>query len=377
MKIQLPARKRILMTSDTLGGVWSYSMGLARSMEIHRTDFHLMTMGAPLSPAQRQEASQIKNLSLYETDFRVEWMESPWEEVDAAGKRLQQLEAEIVPDVIHLNGYAHGDLPWRAPVLIVAHSCVLSWWRAVHAQEAPAKYHLYKTRVSAGLRCAHAVVAPSSDMLLSLRINYRFAGRGKVIFNGHPFFGARREKKQPVVFAAGRLWDEAKNFAILNQIAPRLKWPVCIAGQSYRPEGGQRFFTNLNCLGCLPPERLSAHLRTAAIFAHPAYYEPFGLSILEAAQAGCALVLGDIPSLRELWADAAIFVSPDNEESVYEGISSLISSESLRGEMSARAQRRALHYSAANMAFGYQEIYRELIAGRSAAPSRSQKEAVS
>ncbi len=31
----------------------------------------------------------------------------------------------------------------------------------------------------------------------------------------------------------------------------------------------------------------------------PARYEPFGLSVLEAALSGCALVLGDIPSLRE------------------------------------------------------------------------------
>ena len=50
----------------------------------------------------------------------------------------------------------------------------------------------------------------------------------------------------------------------------------------------------------------------AAIYALPARYEPFGLSVLEAAQHGCALVLGDIDSLRENWDGAALFVDPDD-----------------------------------------------------------------
>ena len=35
------------------------------------------------------------------------------------------LERRLRPDVVHLNGYTHGALPWRAPVLVVGHSCVL------------------------------------------------------------------------------------------------------------------------------------------------------------------------------------------------------------------------------------------------------------
>jgi glycogen synthase len=51
----------------------------------------------------------------------------------------------------------------------------------------------------------------------------------------------------------------------------------------------------------------------ASIYALPARYEPFGLSALEAALSGCALILGDIPSLREVWLEAAPYVSPDDE----------------------------------------------------------------
>ncbi|MEB3829625.1 glycosyltransferase [Phormidium sp. CCY1219] len=61
----------------------------------------------------------------------------------------------------------------------------------------------------------------------------------------------------------------------------------------------------------MSPEELSHWYARAAIYAFPARYEPFGLSVLEAALSGCALVLGDIPRLREMWGDAAVFANPD------------------------------------------------------------------
>ena len=65
-------------------------------------------------------------------------------------------------------------------------------------------------------------------------------------------------------------------------------------------------------LGRLDERRWPSGWPRAAIYALPARYEPFGLSALEAALSGCALVLGDIPSLREVWGDAAVFVPPDD-----------------------------------------------------------------
>lgn len=66
-----------------------------------------------------------------------------------------------------------------------------------------------------------------------------------------------------------------------------------------------------------------------------------GLSVLEAAQAGCALVLGDIDSLRELWDGAATFV-PE------------------RQALAARAKQRSLALTPERMASQYAALYREL-----------------
>lgn len=85
----------------------------------------------------------------------------------------------------------------------------------------------------------------------------------------------------------------------------------------------------------------------AAIYALPARYEPFGLSALEAGLSGCALVLGDIPSLREIWGDAALFVPPD-DAALHAVLMELIGDAAQREQLGWRA--RALQFSAQHMA---------------------------
>jgi glycosyltransferase involved in cell wall biosynthesis len=54
---------------------------------------------------------------------------------------------------------------------------------------------------------------------------------------------------------------------------------------------------------------MAAAYAGASVFASMALYEPFGLAVLEAAQAGTRLVLRDTPGFRELWDGAATFVA--------------------------------------------------------------------
>jgi hypothetical protein len=61
------------------------------------------------------------------------------------------------------------------------------------------------------------------------------------------------------------------------------------------------------------------------VSAAPARYEPFGLSILEAAGDRCALMLGDIPSLREIWDSRAQSVAPGDHEALLAALATLLS----------------------------------------------------
>lgn len=344
----------ILSTADTIGGVWTYILDLARALPAHR--FSVATMGQCPTDSQLATAGAIPNLRLYPSEWKLEWMENPWEDVRRSGEWLLRLEQELQPDVIHLNGYSHGTLPFQAPVLVVAHSCVLSWWRAVKGEDAPQDWNHYRSQVHAGLQAADIVVSPTRALLTELEAIYGEIGVSAIIHNGARTVPTTPIAKQPRVLAAGRLWDEAKNIQLLDQVAPNLDWPILVAGQTDF-EHGSFAANHLKLLGSLPPDCMHQHMQEAAIWAHPALYEPFGLAVLEAAQAECTLVLSDIPTLRELWQDAALFVSPRDPSAWEDALNLLMEDPDLRQTLGARARERAAEYSLERCAHQYAALY--------------------
>ncbi|KYF78169.1 glycosyl transferase family 1 [Sorangium cellulosum] len=353
----------VLMTADTVGGVFSYAIELARALAAHGVRTSLATMGGPLSTSQREAAGSVPGLALFESSYRLEWMDDPWDDVARAGDWLLELEERVRPDVVHLNGYAHGALGFRAPKLVVAHSCVLSWWSAVLGGEAPPQYDRYRREVARGLAAASAVVAPTRAMLDALLRHHGALSRharAAVIPNAADPDRFAPRPKEAFLLAVGRLWDQAKNVAALGEVAPHLPWPIRVAGSDVHPGGGSRPIPSLEHLGVLSPAGVAGALARASIYAHPARYEPFGLSVLEAALSGCALVLGDIPSLREIWRDAALYVDPGDAEALRRALQALIDDPGARQEMASRARARALDFSPRRMVRGYLHLYGDL-----------------
>lgn len=356
-----PPVRRVLMTADTVGGVWTYALELCRALAGDGVQVDLATLGAPLSLAQWAEAREVPGLSIHESSYQLEWMDDPWEDVRASGEWLLELEARLSPDIIHLNGYCHGALPWKTPVLVVAHSCVLSWWEAVKGESAPERYARYREEVARGLRAAERVVAPSKAMLAAAERLYGPFRATQVIANARRAESFPPGVKEPFVLAAGRLWDEAKNLAALDAVAPRLPFPVRVAGETQHPGGGDSARAHhVQPLGRLTPSELAGWMARAAVYALPARYEPFGLSVLEAALAGCALVLGDIPSLREVWGDTALFVHPEDGDGLAEALKRLMADSVERERLAARAHARALTFTPRRMAEAYLELYAAL-----------------
>jgi glycogen(starch) synthase len=359
-----PFPRKVLMTTDTVGGVWNYSLELARGLGERGIEVALATMGAPINELQRDKVDRIPGLRVFESHHKLEWMEEPWRDVEKAGEWLLNLEQRIGPDLIHLNGYVHGSLPWSAPKIVVGHSCVLSWWRAVKGEDAPDNWDRYQMEVACGLHAADLVIAPSAAMLASLGEHYGELPRAQVIANGRDPGLFRPSAKEPMIFSAGRLWDEAKNLEALERVARRLPWPIFVAGDNHHPEGGEIRPHNTRLLGRLSQRALAAWVGRASIYALPARYEPFGLSVLEAALAGCALVLGDIPSLREIWRNRAVFVPPDDHEALERETLALIGAPERRQSLAAGARSRALELTPERMVAGYLAAYGEVLASR-------------
>ena len=360
----------VLMTADTVGGVWTYALDLARGLVEYGCEITLATMGGRLNAGDARTAARIRNLHLHESSFRLEWMDEPWNDVAEAGAWLLTLAHKLRPDIVHLNNFAHGNLSWPAPVLMVGHSCVLSWWQAVKGESAPAGWDHYASSVRSGLQAADLVVAPTRAMLDALQNHYGPLPPSQVIYNGRNARLFRPAAKEPFILAVGRLWDEAKNVQTLDQIGARLAWPVYVAGEDHHPSGSQQHFSHVKPLGKLRAEELAGWLARAGIYALPARYEPFGLSVLEAALSGCALVLGDIQSLREVWGNAALYVAPDDAEGLTTALNRLSGDSQLRSQLAHASFLRAQQYSQSAMGAGYWNAYQALLVD-TALPTRT------
>jgi glycogen(starch) synthase len=348
------------MTADTVGGVWSYAMELCAALRPLGADIVLATLGRHMSRDQRAEVAQLPHVQVHESEFRLEWMPSPWESLASAGDWLLAIANEVSPDVVHLNHLVHAELDWHKPVIVVGHSCVFSWWRAVRGGTPDPSWEQYRRRVKLSLHSADRVVTPSRAMLASLCRHYGPLRQTQVIPNARSADAYQPGRKQPMIFSAGRLWDEAKNVRALCEVAPALKWPVFVAGSDVSPDGKATELEGVNPLGHLPSAALARWLGQAALYVSPARYEPFGLSAVEAALSGCALVLGNIESLREVWGDDALYVDPDDEDGLRETLSDLIDHSETLPIFAERARARARSFNPRRFASAYWSLYRSV-----------------
>jgi glycogen synthase len=366
---------RVLMTTDAGDGAWTHSLDLARGLRARGIDVVLAVLG-PEPTAAHRAAVEALGVRLEHAALGLEWTGDTWRDLAAAIDWLLELERRHRCDVVHLHDYALATCPFASPKIVVARSCVLSWWESVRGQPAPPEWTRYGEAVTAGLAAAAHVVAPTRWMRQALDRLYGAPVRASVIHDARAPGLFEPAGKQPFVLGVGHVSDEAKNLPTLARAGRSLPWPVKIVGTGGAPtsvaaegradgapsaegraEGLVDVFEDVELLGPLSAPEMAELYAHAAIFAAPARYESFGLTVLEAALSGCALVLGDIPSLRELWDDAAVFVPSDDASALSACLHDLVRHPELRHEMGVEAQTRAAAYRFDDMIDAYARVY--------------------
>ena len=350
---------RILVTIDAVGGVWRYAMDLASGLAQYGYVFTFAGFGPAPSEAQRAEAERLGELVWF--DAPLDWTAGHEAELDCIPALLEAVTAERQVDLVHLN------LPSQAcglnidvPLLVVSHSCVVTWFAAVRQTGVPPDWQWQYRRNRAGFDLADAVVAPSHSHAGMLRRSYGQINGLGVVYNGTRPAGEIAEKEAQI-FAAGRWWDDGKNGGLLDEAAGRSAWPVTMAGSVSGPNGQYRALRHARQIGELPHAEILQHMARSAIVASPSRYEPFGLAPLEAAQAGAALVLADISTYRELWDGAALFAPTDDAGAFAEAMNRLASDDALRHEYGVRARERSARYTLEAQARAMQSIYDHLL----------------
>ncbi|MGR3570880.1 glycosyltransferase [Brevirhabdus sp.] len=386
---------RILMTLDAVGGVWRYAMDLGGALAArgHRVIF--AGLGPAPSPAQRQEAAARGILEWGAAP--LDWMADRPGALSDVPAWLETLTRTHRPDLLHLNLPSQAADPrqsgaqpdaWAGPPrVVVTHSCLASWFRAMEGS-APPDHLAWQTRLTrTGLCNAHRVVAPSAAHAALTRTAYGLNESPRPGADRGADWGANRGAKRGAdrvdiavahnagrsplgtpdegdgrVIAAARWWDKAKNGDALDRAAAQIRWPVILLGSCEGP-GGQRWApARARAAGALPHDETLARIASASLFVSPSLYEPFGLAALEAARAARPLLLADIPVYRELWDGAARFFDPRDPDGLAWAIKSLMHTPRDRRALGAAAQRRARRYALSRQANTMIDIYREVTA---------------
>jgi glycosyltransferase involved in cell wall biosynthesis len=357
-----PPLSRVLMSADAVGGVWQYALELARGLSTHGVETVLAVLGPKPGDGAMREAHAIRGLRLIHTGLPLDWTARSEREVLGAAFEVARLADRFGVDVVHLNAPALAACDYAAPVVAVAHSCVATWWQAVRGGVLPADF-AWRARLTAkGLAVASAVIAPTGSFANAIADVYGAPYPITVVRNGRSAASSRNVvRRRRCVFTAGRLWDDGKNIALLDRAAAQIDAPVFAAGETNGPNGAAARFENLHSLGRIAMAELISWYETTGVFVSPSRYEPFGLSVLEAAQTGAPLVLADISTFRELWDGAALFFDKDDADALAHAVRSVLDAPDRAAELGARARSRAERYGADAMVAGTLTVYRSLL----------------
>lgn len=358
------ASRHILMTTDAVGGVWQYASDLVAELLREGCAVTLAVLGPPPDAARRQ--SLPDGVRLIETGLPLDWMSRSAAEVRAAAQGIAALASSLGVDLVHCNSPAlAGAAAFPVPVVAVAHGCIATWWQGARDGPLDPGFAWHADLVRRGLAGAAAAVAPSAAFAAMLETTYRLARPVAVVHNGRPPIAACPVRPpMHAVLTAGRMWDPVKNAAVIDRVAALIDLRLLVAGALEGPHGERTAFTHAVALGEVPEADLAALLARRPVFLSAATFEPFGLAVLEAASAGCALVLSDIPTFRELWDGAALFADPQDAAGLAAAIARLEASPDLRAALGDAALARAERLTPAACATGMAAIYRTLLQPR-------------
>jgi len=113
-------------------------------------------------------------------------------------------------------------------------------------------------------------------------------------------------------------------------------------------------------LGDVSEQRLADLYRTAACLCYPSVYEGFGLPPLEALAVRTPVVAADIPVLREVLADAAVFANPASPEALADALARLLDDDALRRDLVRRGAERVETFTYEAAATRTLEIYQDV-----------------
>lgn len=352
-----PPPPSVLMTVEPPGAVWPHADALVRELSALGVEVTVASL-TPLRPGQRIDYAGLAGVELAQSPHPVSNPADHLHNRPRIADWLLALEEILNPDVVHLTGYLHAGLPWCGKVLVAGHPGSGASYGRLDSEQR----RVCRAAFQYGLKGADMVVTPTEAMMAALTRHFGIAA-GRVIRDGRDPARFTPGNKEPVILSVGMVREDPGQRSALEVAAPRLPWPVVVAGEQADADGHAVRLEGVSGLGRIHPAQLVPWFNRAAVYVALTAEGPGGWA-MEAALAGSALVLGDTAALREMWSGAALFVPPNDADAVAAGLRTLLADRRLREAMGLAARRRAMRHPARTMAEAYLAAYRDLMAAR-------------
>lgn len=160
-------------------------------------------------------------------------------------------------------------------------------------------------------------------------------------------------------FASWRAWTAESEHDVHLVLAGGKGW---FYDQIYATVAELRLTNFVRFPGYIPTEELVDWYRAAELFVYPSLMEGFGLPVLEAMACGTPVICSDLPSLRDVAGDAALYFHPQNEAEIVQCLERVLFSPATRHHLREAGLTRAAHFSWTRTAQATLDVYRAAVA---------------
>ncbi len=249
---------------------------------------------------------------------------------------------------------------FKSNQIITIHDVIPLLFKKCHKKQ----YYYYRYILPRVLRNARGVVTPSYHTRALLIQHYSLdPGQVHAIHNGvHEKFletvvGEQKDNERFILFT-GRI-VRMKNitgmlraFALIKDIVPHKLVIVGHGRHELKKEFDAARLSNYDVdrsrvefKGHVSFDEMVILLNRASALVFPTFYEGFGLPPLEGMACGCPVVVSDVASLPEVCGDAAVYVNPYDEQSIANGINTILNDSVLRENLISKGRERAKCFS--------------------------------
>lgn len=328
-----------------------------------------------------KKAEKFSNLFADAENIAVRTPKSLWKTFHSLWRRYQLTPlAAQETDIFH--GLSH-ELPVgiekKGIKTVVTMHDLIAWRHPEYFKLADVK--IYQKKQKHACRIADIVIAISEqtkrDLIEILRVDSQ---KIRVVYQPcSPIFyreSSETEKKaraekyrlpERFILSVGTI-EARKNLLTVLRALPALPEDICLVAVGRKTEYANVVVEEAKRLGL--SDRLllidngdfsdfPAIYANAAAFVYPSFYEGFGIPILEAMNCGVPVVASNVTSLPEVGGDAALYIDPEDYETLGKHISNILDDKLLRNEMIRKGRLQADKFSEKNIADALWAVYRE------------------